>query len=192
MIHLMRDGSSQDTRERIVDAVAALVTEEHPATISVPAVARRAGLSVATVYRYFPNKEQLLDAATEVGHRRTSAAFAGRRLDPDTDASVDALVGALFGEFADNLDFVRQTHASGAGRDLRRRRRPGKALEFGDRLRELGIDPERPAAQRLAVLVELLVSSTAFLELHDHLGLDAGDAAAHVSWAVRTLVEASR
>jgi AcrR family transcriptional regulator len=124
MVHLMaRDDSSQETRQRIVDAVAALVTEEHPATISVPAVARRAGVSVATVYRYFPNKGQLLDAATEVGHRRTSAEFAGRRLD---------------------------------------------------------------------AVVELLVSSATFLELHDHLGLDAGDAAAHVSWAVRTLLEASR
>jgi AcrR family transcriptional regulator len=189
---MSRDDSSHETRERIVDAVAALVTEEHPAAISVPAVARRAGVSVATVYRYFPNKGQLLDAATEVGHRRTSAEFAGRRLDADADASADAIVAALFGEFADNLDFVRQTHASPAGRDLRRRRQPAKRQEMATRLRELGLDPDRPAARRAAVLVELLVSSATFLELHDHLGLDAGDAAAHVSWAVRTLVEASR
>ena len=44
-------------------AVSDLVANDHPAAISVPAVAERAGVGVATVYRYFPTKEALLDAA---------------------------------------------------------------------------------------------------------------------------------
>ena len=47
-------------------AVAELVADAHPASISVPAVAARAGVGVATVYRYFPTKEALLDASALV------------------------------------------------------------------------------------------------------------------------------
>src|SRR6186713_1929990 len=62
----LRDAHKQATRTRIVRAVAELVTEAHPAAVSVPAVAKRAGVGVATVYRYFPTKEALLDASAMV------------------------------------------------------------------------------------------------------------------------------
>src|SRR5690242_5320900 len=120
MNHLMeRDGSSHGavaaTHDRIAQAVAALVAEEHPATISVPAVARRAGVSVATVYRYFPNKEQLLDAAAEIGNQETSAAFGDQAI---TDDLVDDLISRSFWELADHLPLVRNQQHSAAGRDL--------------------------------------------------------------------------
>ena len=51
----LREAHRADTRERIVHALGEQLTEEHPAALSVPAVARRAGVSVATVYRYFPS-----------------------------------------------------------------------------------------------------------------------------------------
>jgi AcrR family transcriptional regulator len=210
MVHLMaRDESSHvavngtvaETRERIVDAVVALVTEEHPATISVPAVARRAGVSVATVYRYFPTKEQLLDAATEVGHRRTSSLLDDSRrvleATPDAgpgarDVLVDRVVGQLFAEFTEHLDYVRGAGASPVGRDLRRRRRPDKQRELQAVLVALDIEPDGAAGRRLATMIELLASSTTFVELHDHLGLSTAEATAHVAWAIRTLVEATR
>ena len=62
----LRTAQAAATRRRIVDGLLAVLTEDHPATLSVPAVARRAGVSVATVYRYFPTKEALLDAGSEV------------------------------------------------------------------------------------------------------------------------------
>ena len=62
----LRASQAAATRRRIVDGLLALLAEDHPATLSVPAVARRAGVSVATVYRYFPTKEALLDAGSEV------------------------------------------------------------------------------------------------------------------------------
>ena len=62
----LRASQAAATRRRIVDGLLAVLAEDHPATLSVPAVARRAGVSVATVYRYFPTKEALLDAGSEV------------------------------------------------------------------------------------------------------------------------------
>src|SRR5262245_11774707 len=37
------------------------MVDERPATISIPAVAKRANVSVRTVYHYFPTKETLFD-----------------------------------------------------------------------------------------------------------------------------------
>jgi AcrR family transcriptional regulator len=209
MVHLVaRDDSSHEraegvgvvaeTRDRIVDAVVALVTEEHPASISVPAVARRAGVSVATVYRYFPNKGLLLDAATEVGHRRTSALLAADRpraagLDAgEHGVLIDRIVGHFFAELTEHLDYVRQAQASPAGRDLRRRRRADKQRELPLILGSVGIDADSVDGRRLAAMIELLVSSTVFVELHDHLGLTTEEASAQVAWAIRTLLEATR
>jgi AcrR family transcriptional regulator len=192
------DGLVAETRDRIVDAVVALITEEHPASISVPAVARRAGVSVATVYRYFPNKGRLLDAATEVGHRRTSALLvAGRQRAAGLAADergvlIDRIVGHFFAELAEHLDYVRQAQASPAGRDLRRRRRADKQRELPQILGTVGIDADSADGRRLATMIELLVSSTVFVELHDHLGLSTEEASAQVAWAIRTLTEAIR
>lgn len=46
-------------RQRILDAVGDVLREE-PEALSIPTVADRAGLSVATTYRYFPSLEDLL------------------------------------------------------------------------------------------------------------------------------------
>ena len=62
----LRASQAAATRRRIVDGLLAVLAEDHPASLSVPAVARRAGVSVATVYRYFPTKEALLEAGSEI------------------------------------------------------------------------------------------------------------------------------
>ncbi|MEM7323981.1 MAG: TetR/AcrR family transcriptional regulator [Actinomycetota bacterium] len=58
----LREAHAQATRDRILDAFADLLTDTHPAEVSVPDVARRAGVGVATVYRHFPKKLDLFDS----------------------------------------------------------------------------------------------------------------------------------
>lgn len=53
---------AQANRERILDAAEA-VFGAHAATGSTEEVARRAGVGVATVFRHFPTKEALIEAA---------------------------------------------------------------------------------------------------------------------------------
>src|SRR5919202_2146998 len=55
------------TRRRILRAVIDLLAEHHPAALSMPAVAARSAVSIPTIYRYFPTKEALLDAAAMFG-----------------------------------------------------------------------------------------------------------------------------
>lgn len=181
----LRTDQRAATRARIVRAVSDLVAEEHPATISVPAVARRAGVGVATVYRYFPTKEALLDgAATEVVTPDAA------RL-PLTLADVGPALGAAWAQLADQLPLVRSQFASQLGRELHHRRWEAKRDAMAESLRALGLDPTSEAAQRLMGTADVLTSSTALLELHDKASVAPERAAEWCGWATAALLEAT-
>lgn len=186
----VRAGHKRVTRDRIVRAVADLVAECHPAAISVPAVAAKAGVGVATVYRYFPTKEALLDASMLVMGSDASITS----LD-ELPTSFDALAQTLPGSFADvaaHLPLARNQLASPLGRDLRRRRWEVKKVVLDAALADGGIDPTSSAGRRLAAITDALTSSTAVVELHDKQGLPIDEAAAYVLWALAVLEAATR
>ena len=56
--------SEQETRQRITQAAVALHQTVGPARTSVKAIAERAGVDRATVYRHFPDEQALFDACT--------------------------------------------------------------------------------------------------------------------------------
>lgn len=61
-------------REAILQAAAALAGEAGIAAVQITPVARRAGVAVGTVYRYFPSKDDLVAAlATAVSEREIGA-----------------------------------------------------------------------------------------------------------------------
>lgn len=182
----VRDEQREATRARIVRAVSDLVAHDHPAAISVPAVADRAGVGVATVYRYFPTKEALLDAAAT----GVVSEAAGRL--PSSFAEVGPALKQTWGELADQLPLVRGQFASPAGRELHRRRWEPKHAAMGAYLTADGIDPTSPAGRRLLGVADVLTSSTALLELHDKAGVAVDDAAEWVAWALEVLHRATK
>ncbi len=191
MNHLViREEHKRATRARIVEAVSALVAEAHPAAISVPAVAARAGVSLATVYRYFPTKEALLDASMLVmGPEASITSF------EEMPTSFEELTARLPGSFADiaaHLTLARNQLASPLGRELRRRRWEAKARLLRTALSKGGIDPDDHPGKRFAAVADVLTSSTAVLELHDKAGIPIAEASDHVLWALAVLERATR
>lgn len=182
----LRGDQREATRARIVRAVSDLVATDHPAAISVPAVAARAGVGVATVYRYFPTKEALLDAAA-AGAVSAEAA----RL-PTSFAEVGPALKGAWGELAEQLPLVRGQFASPVGRELHRRRWEGRHAVMVAYLRDEGVDPDGPEGRRLLGVADVLTSSTALLELHDKAGVAVDDAADWCSWALEVLLRATR
>src|SRR5581483_3994795 len=67
----LRDENAERTRARILDALVELLSTAAAEEISVPEVARRSGVSLRTVYRYYPTRDDLLDAASDWIYRRT-------------------------------------------------------------------------------------------------------------------------
>jgi AcrR family transcriptional regulator len=189
MAEPLREDHRRRTRERIVRAVSELVTEEHPANVSVPAVARRAGVGVATVYRYFPTKEALLDAASVVLSERSMDPAAAP---PTTFAELAELLPSAWSELAgEHLALARNQLASPLGRELRRRRWEAKQQSMRAALEHLGVDPDGEPGRRLGALADVLTSSTALLELHDKAGLSVEESVDFVLWGLRALVAAT-
>jgi AcrR family transcriptional regulator len=59
-----RAAAELETRRRITEAAVALHQAVGPANTTVKAIAERAGVERATVYRHFPDEERLFDACT--------------------------------------------------------------------------------------------------------------------------------
>ncbi len=62
-------------QEAVFSAIIEEATEKGPASLNIKEVARRAGVSIGSLYQYFPNRDGLLDFAVELCTRSTIAMF---------------------------------------------------------------------------------------------------------------------
>lgn len=67
---------SRETVERILDAAAVLIDEGGVDAVTTRAIAERAGITAPSLYRFFADREQVLDALIELHLERLSAFLA--------------------------------------------------------------------------------------------------------------------
>jgi AcrR family transcriptional regulator len=186
----LRSRQRDDTRRAILEAFIALLDEGNPVTVSVPAVAARAGVSVRTLYRYFPNKDDLMAAGGRCLDEPARDAIGG-------DVTIDnrgVFLGRLWRHFADNLPAVRAQHASPAGRELRNGRLQAARALVVQALPD-GVVATDGVRGREVIdvgdVVDLIVavgSSSMFLELVDRMGHDPEHAAALADHLIELLI----
>ncbi|MGQ0849554.1 MAG: TetR/AcrR family transcriptional regulator [Actinomycetota bacterium] len=180
----LRRENAQRTRKRILDAASSVISEE--GDFVVAQVAKRAGVSVRTVYHHFPDRESMLDAlgewlAAQLGYPRPEwptdlASFAdqtvvmAKRLSADDDKA-RAFFSTPFGQ---------------AARRQARARRLEHLRRLADRELE-GVDPQ--TAEWAVVTIHQLASSRTWLAMKDEAGFDASKAADATGWAIRALIE---
>ena len=134
------------TRTRIIDAVFELMAESHPAAISIPEVSRRSGVSIATIYRHFPNKEQLLEATAFAGVTPRDELL---RRDPDPD-NFGPYLDTTWSEMAAIEPMLRAQFSTRLGHDVRKRRNRNRDVVAVELLARKGFDPDRDETRRLA------------------------------------------
>jgi AcrR family transcriptional regulator len=125
------NANRQQTRTRIVEVAARLLQEQGAAAVTVRAVAQAAGLQAPTIYRFFEDKDALLDAvaehvlATYVAHKARAAALPDPiddlRAGWHTQIAFALANGALFTLMID-LARTRPSPAAEAGREILRAR----------------------------------------------------------------------
>jgi AcrR family transcriptional regulator len=104
--------------EALLDAAAAVVVEHGIEHLTTALVAERAGASIGTVYRYFPDRVAVLVALAERNLERLRLALE-RVLMTEHDsiaATVDAMLGAMVDTFRDVPSF--RSLRAGEGLDL--------------------------------------------------------------------------
>jgi AcrR family transcriptional regulator len=176
-----------ETRRRIVDTYLELAREDGAARLSTADVARRSGISPATIYRHFPDRDALVSAAAMAD---TTSGVDGNVEDWTVEHLVQHLQH-LWGGLAENLVVVRAGTVTDAGRELRRVRFRALARSYAAALRRSGVDPASEQGRRVNATLGLLGSVHAFLDLHDRQGLTPTDAADTAGWAMRAALTAA-
>ena len=180
----LRERQSEQTREIILEALTEQLAEDGLRDFNIPRVARQAGVSVRTVYRYFPTKDALLDAV-EVWLDERILAF-------PRPTTVEELIAAPEGQFSvfdQRVPFVLAQLASPAGRAVRARGRPKRIEAYQVALEgvtgNLGPDERRDA---LAV-ISYLFSAATWKSFREEFGMSGAESGMAVAWALRTLIE---
>jgi AcrR family transcriptional regulator len=179
----LREQHATATRGRILGAVADLLEAGAADDVTVPAVAEVSGVSLRTIYRYFPTREELLEAAGRwIGDEMLKHPYP-RSLDEIGDLYQ---LGAR--DFDERPGLVRALAFSQLGRHVRgyRRRERLEAIRavLRDELTELSQAELRQAEAVLAYLHNMLAYTT----LREENGLSGEEIGQAIGWAIRTLV----
>jgi len=173
---------------RIVEAVARVlargVTE-----LSVPAVAEEAGVSVATIYRHFQSKPQLV-AALRVHYAdaidaHPSDLSAGRWSSLEEMLDAFPMIAARMARLDPGL---RVAIASGAVDEVRRENRGERLDPIEQALRRERPDVDPADLRKLRDVIAVLASSSGVRAFELLTGSSPAQTAETVAWAIRRLL----
>ncbi len=183
----LREERTEDTRTRILDATMRVMAKGL-ASLSVPAVAEEAGVSVPTVYRHFGTKRGLLE---EVYPHATRRAGLDAIPDPRSLDELRPMIRALL-ERLDSLDdLTRAAMASPGASEVRHTTMPSRY----QRIRGVvdAIEPKLPVVdrERIARMLTVVTASASLRMWREHLRLSVDEVADEVEWIVRAAIAAS-
>jgi AcrR family transcriptional regulator len=179
----LREQHAMATRERILAAVADLLERGDAEEVTVPAVAEASGVSLRTIYRYYPTREELLEAAGRwIGDELLKHPYP-RELDEVAD---------LFQEGARDFDerpgLVRALALSQLGRQVRGYRRRERLEAIGRAVRAELTELREPELRRAEAVLAYLHNMLAYTTLREENGLSGEEIGEAVGWAIRTLI----
>jgi AcrR family transcriptional regulator len=154
--------------DRILDAAEQLYTQQDQAGVGMNEIARAAGCSRATLYRYFENREALRNAYVHRETRRLSRAI------KDRISGIDDPTERLIASIIATLQMVRSSPALASWFAVTRPPIAGELAEQSDVITAMAaafvssLGPEEPAAvQRRARWVVRVITSLLMFPGHD-------------------------
>jgi AcrR family transcriptional regulator len=179
----LRQRQAQQVRSALLEA--AIRQLEGSGGVSMAEVAEAAGVSLRTLYRYFPDRASLLGAAGDHLYRSLGIPFGIAA--PDN-------IAASFLEAARRLGtrplLARALVRSEAGTLSRSSVRRERLEAIRDALEPLTVDP--CTARRASAVISHLCSAASWMSIADECGLSDSDAQEAVAWAIDTLVTTLR
>jgi AcrR family transcriptional regulator len=179
----LRERQTEQTRETILQALTDELADGGLQELNIPGLARRAGVSVRTVYRYFPDKEALLDAAEQWMDDRIAPGASPVSAD-DMATSAEQ----IFAAFDANESVMLAQWATAVGRVLRAKGRKRRLGAYEAALREVTSDLSRADARAALAILSYLRSSWTWKTLRDEFGMSGAESGKAVAWALRTLI----
>jgi AcrR family transcriptional regulator len=181
----LRAEHAEKTRERILEALAATLSRGED-DFDQSALAAEAGVSLRTIYHYFPNRDSLLEALAAWVDSRALASEEG----PRGASDLPDYARRLYRKALENEQMTRATLAPGVADRIRGIRRKKRLAAIAGAVQEMGAT-ERDAKLATAMLQHLLSGNTG-IALIDRYGVPREDVADLAAWATAALTEALR
>lgn len=180
----LRTKQAASTRDQIL---AALVEQlaEGVEEFSIPRVADRAGVSVRTIYHYFPNRESQIEAVAEYLDTRLT----GNEPGPASLTDITPMAARIVHRSLENLTELRAQLVPGVARAVREQRGRGREQAIA---RAVGKSCEPAAAKLAAAALSTAISADIGVALLDRYRLDPQQTEVTVVWMVGVLVDAIR
>ncbi|WP_326914737.1 TetR/AcrR family transcriptional regulator [Sphingopyxis chilensis] len=164
-----------DLRAAVIAAGLKRLAKRNGVTIGLRALSRDVGVSATALYRYFPDKEALLDALADEGLRRLGAQQAQAWVKAGGGRASFLAAGIAYIRFAhDDPELFRLSFTRGKG--LRSREQGGDGAEVAYNLLRAGIAQSLPhfedQADSAALHAWALVHGAAMLILDRRIGWD--------------------
>lgn len=178
----LRDEQAEQTRDRILAALGELLAGGELDELSFPAIAKHAGVSVPTVYRYFPNRKALFEGIEQWLSRELKA--------PPFPTEWTALAAGspeLFAYYDKGKELFRAAHVSSLFSDVQRTTRLKRDRRLAALLEPLTDHLERRDANAIHALVRLLYSFEGFQFMSTRFGLTPDETSNVVAWAMRAI-----
>jgi AcrR family transcriptional regulator len=180
----LREQQADLTRELILRALVELLEEGGAEEISVQDVARKAGVSLRTVYRYFPTRDELiLSGGTWIFSRLVP--------DPDAEKTLEDLIEScrlVFRRWDEHPELARALATTPAGAQFRHQRRVQRLAEVERVVAAAAPELSKQEQHEAAAVLGHLQGVTTWTTLRD-IGLDAKETTEAAEWAMRVLVE---
>ncbi|WP_404424401.1 TetR/AcrR family transcriptional regulator [Nibricoccus sp. IMCC34717] len=180
----LRDAQAEETRGRILAALAEIVELTGEIDVGFDEIAKRAGVERRTVFRHFEDRTALLRAFWVWMNERIS-----QQVLPKNQDELISFPRAVFEGFDRNEGLVRASLHSESGREMRRAAIPARREAIAASLSGLqaGMDPA--TFKKVEALAHVLYSAATWEILRDYCGMSGSDAGETVSWGLRNLIK---
>lgn len=179
----LRQQQQEMTRNRIMEALVALITEGRIADFTVRDVADKAGVSYGSVYRYYPTREALLDGLDPWSQQFTQHTPMPDRLEEVPQAMRAALAG-----FESRAEEAVAVHSALTALNMRTQ----GSRTRDERLRNLiaaAVPELSEAEQRKASAILRHIGGVAgWMAMRQRFGLSAEETAEALGWATEVLI----
>ncbi len=178
-----RETRKDEARTRILDAFIAMMSEGD-AILNHDTIAERSGVARRTVYRYFPDRAALMEAAL-LRVRELAGVGVGY---PDSAEDLLATLEPIYTGFDAIAPIAVMTRTTPQGRAMRLAQKGQRVARYTRALADAVKDlPEED--RKLATAMLQVLHTTPWLEMRDQWDLGGRQIARATGWAVRTLLK---
>ena len=175
------------TRNRVLEAAVEQLAGDGVEELTIPLVARRAGVSVRTVYVHFPTKDALFEAIAERLDEKVGVITYPPRAD-----DLPAFAMSVFAGFDADEKLYTVALRSKAGREVAASRRGKRIAELERALAQDLAGLDQVARRRALAAVYVMQNIGSWRAMKDYFGLSGSEAGEAAAWAIRAMLRELR